>query len=120
TAHGVLPQIRFLAPLDDDALATQYRGAAATVMPSTLEGFGLPPLESIMTGTPVIYWEGCSAVAETSEGRGWGVPRAHDAEAWGSAFAEALTSPMRVSAPIGKYDWATTAGIVDDALNRLA
>lgn len=120
TAHGVARQLTFLDPLDDDALAIQYRAAAATVMPSTLEGFGLPPLESIMTGTPVIYWAGCSAVAETSDGRGWAVSRAHDAEEWGSAFAEALASPMRVSAPVGAYDWDATARIVDDTLARLA
>lgn len=120
TAHGVASQLVFLDPLDDDALALQYRAAAATVMPSTLEGFGLPPLESIMTGTPVIYWEGCAAVAETSDGRGWAVSSAYDAEEWGSAFAEALSSPTRVDAPVGRYDWAATAGIVDDVLKRLA
>jgi glycosyltransferase involved in cell wall biosynthesis len=120
TAHGVASQMTFLDPLDDDALAIQYRGAAATVMPSTLEGFGLPPLESIMTGTPVIYWAGCSAVAETSDGRGWAVSGARDIEEWGATFAEALSSHTRVSAPIGAYDWDTTAGIVDDVLKRIA
>ncbi|MGO2519548.1 MAG: glycosyltransferase [Microbacterium sp.] len=119
-AHGVASQLTFLDPLDDDALAIQYRGAAATVMPSTLEGFGLPPLESIMTGTPVIYWSGCSAVAETAEGRGWAVNGSHDVEEWGSAFAEALSSPTRVDAPVGRYDWDVTARTVDDVLKRLA
>lgn len=119
TAHGVASQLTFLDPLDDDALAIQYRGAAATVMPSMHEGFGLPPLESIMTSTPVIYWAGCSAVAETADGRGWAVNRARDITEWGSTFAEALSSHTRVSAPVGLYDWDVIARTVDDVLKGL-
>ena len=119
-AHGVTPHIRLLPALDDDELARQYRGASATVMPSMLEGFGLPPLESIMTGTPVIYWAGCAAVAETSEGRGWAVERAHDPDAWASAMADALREGRRVEPPKNAYDWAATADTVDAALQRLA
>ena len=37
-----------------DALGTLYRDALALVMPSYLEGFGFPPLEAALTGTPSI------------------------------------------------------------------
>ena len=40
--------------LSDAYLAELYRGAFATVMPSLYEGFGLPALESMACGTPVI------------------------------------------------------------------
>ncbi len=39
---------------DDAGLAAAYRGAAALVYPSLYEGFGLPPLEAMAAGTPVI------------------------------------------------------------------
>jgi glycosyltransferase involved in cell wall biosynthesis len=37
-----------------DALAPLYRGALAHVMPTYLEGFGFPPLEAALAGTPSI------------------------------------------------------------------
>lgn len=39
---------------NDQALAHHYRGAAAFIYPSTYEGFGLPPLEAMSQGCPVI------------------------------------------------------------------
>ncbi len=38
----------------DDDLAVMYGAATATVMPSVYEGFGLPVLESMACGTPVL------------------------------------------------------------------
>ena len=40
--------------VSEDELAALYRSASALVMPSTYEGFGLPVLEAMRLGTPVI------------------------------------------------------------------
>lgn len=47
TAHA-------LGDVDDDALASYYAGAVALVHPSLLEGFGLPFVEAMAQGCPVI------------------------------------------------------------------
>ena len=53
--RGNLAQsIHFCAPVDDEGLADLYRGAAAMIFPSLYEGFGLPILETMSCGTPVI------------------------------------------------------------------
>lgn len=40
--------------IDDDALQDMYRNALFSIYPSLYEGFGLPPLESMTYGCPVI------------------------------------------------------------------
>ncbi len=42
--------------VDDDDLPYIYQGAKVFVYPSLYEGFGLPPLESIASGTPTIAY----------------------------------------------------------------
>jgi glycosyltransferase involved in cell wall biosynthesis len=44
----------FTGYLSDDDLAPIYSGALAFVYPSLYEGFGLPPLEAMQCGTPII------------------------------------------------------------------
>jgi glycosyltransferase involved in cell wall biosynthesis len=46
--------IRFLGFVDDAALPDLYRAAGAFVYPSMFEGFGMPPIEAMACGCPVI------------------------------------------------------------------
>jgi glycosyltransferase involved in cell wall biosynthesis len=46
--------VRFLGFLPDETLAALYRLASVFVFPSLYEGFGLPPLEAMASGTPVV------------------------------------------------------------------
>jgi len=46
--------VRFLGYVPDKTLAVLYRLASVFVFPSLYEGFGLPPLEAMASGTPVV------------------------------------------------------------------
>jgi glycosyltransferase involved in cell wall biosynthesis len=46
--------VRFFGFVSNETLAVLYRLAAVFVFPSLYEGFGLPPLEAMASGTPVI------------------------------------------------------------------
>lgn len=51
---GLADHVVFTGRIDEPDLAAWYRGAIATVFPSLYEGFGLPVIESMACGTPVI------------------------------------------------------------------
>lgn len=46
--------VRVMGYTPDDALAALYSAAQVLVYPSLYEGFGLPPLEAMASGTPVV------------------------------------------------------------------
>jgi glycosyltransferase involved in cell wall biosynthesis len=52
--HQLHKYVRFLGYLPEETLAVMYRLAAVFVFPSLYEGFGLPPLEAMASGTPVV------------------------------------------------------------------
>jgi glycosyltransferase involved in cell wall biosynthesis len=51
---GLGERVRRLGYVPDDALPDLYAGADAFVFPSLYEGFGLPPLEALASGVPVV------------------------------------------------------------------
>ena len=50
---GVASRVHFLGPVADDELPERYSRAACLVLPSRLEGFGIPALEAQRCGLPV-------------------------------------------------------------------
>jgi len=60
--------IFFTGFVDDDDLACLYSGATALSYVSFYEGFGLPPLEAMCCGTPVIYGNNSSLIEVVGEG----------------------------------------------------
>ena len=53
-------RIEFVESANNEELACLYRGALAFVFPSLYEGFGLPPLEAMACGIPVLTSNVCS------------------------------------------------------------
>lgn len=55
---GLSDRVRFLAGLTTEDLAGLYRLAAVAVYPSVFEGFGIPIVEALASGTPVVTTRG--------------------------------------------------------------
>lgn len=51
---GLRPHVRHLTNVSDEKLAGLYAAASLLALPSHYEGFGLPPLEALHQGCPVI------------------------------------------------------------------
>ncbi|SAK48353.1 glycosyl transferase, group 1 [Caballeronia catudaia] len=60
---GARDRVKFMGRLSEEELAALYRGAQALLFPSLYEGFGLPIVESMACGTPVIT-SNCTAMPE--------------------------------------------------------
>jgi glycosyltransferase involved in cell wall biosynthesis len=53
-ALGLQERVKFIGFVDDGDLPHLYRAAVAFAFPSIYEGFGLPPLEAMASGVPVV------------------------------------------------------------------
>lgn len=88
---GVRERVKFLGYVDDEALPVLYSAAEVFVYPSLYEGFGLPVLEAMSCGAPVIT-SNVSSLPEVAGDAGVLVdPR--DADALARAMATVLRDP---------------------------
>jgi glycosyltransferase involved in cell wall biosynthesis len=53
-ALGLRDRVHFVGYLDEEDLPLWYAAATVFVFPSLYEGFGMPPLEAMACGTPVV------------------------------------------------------------------
>jgi len=61
------PQFRHLVDVPDEIIRRELRRARATIYVSSVEGFGLPPVESLHAGIPVIVTESIPSIADLPE-----------------------------------------------------
>ena len=120
---GVGDRVCFPGWVDEHDAPAVYRGAIAFVFPSLYEGFGLPPLEAMSCGTPVIVSDQSSLPEIVSDGGLCVDPRdvtalsqAMRAVALDEALRERLADAARTRAR--SFSWRQTAQATLDACQR--
>jgi glycosyltransferase involved in cell wall biosynthesis len=112
--HGLSDAVSFVGFVPSEAMALWYNSAEVFVYPSVFEGFGLPVLEAMACGTPVIT-SNVSSLPEVAEGVGLCLPP-HDVRAWtdtlqrvyhDAAWREAARERGLYKAQ--QFDWVKTA-----------
>jgi glycosyltransferase involved in cell wall biosynthesis len=113
-----------VATLTDAQLAAAYSGALALIYPSRYEGFGLPILEAMACGCPVIACDN-SSIAEAAGDAAIYVPEDDP-----SALAAAVTRLRDLStreayrargfARVSRFDWKRTADDVERFIRDVA
>lgn len=66
---GVASLVRFVGPVDHEALPTYYHAADVVVMPSFYESFGLVAVEAMASGVPVVASRVGGLSSTVSDGR---------------------------------------------------
>jgi glycosyltransferase involved in cell wall biosynthesis len=119
------PWRQTLGFVSEDDLVTLYRTAEALVMPSTYEGFGLPVLEAMSFGTPVICARASSLPEVGGDAAAWVNP--DDDRQVARAISRLIADPgvkasMRAAslAQAARFSWEETArqtlAAFDDAI----
>jgi glycosyltransferase involved in cell wall biosynthesis len=114
--------VRALGHVDDALLPGLYAGAAAFVLPSLYEGFGLTALEALAAGVPVVAADR-GALPEVC-GDAARLVDPGDPEAIAAALEEVLDdpAPWRAAGPprAAPLTWDATARALDGVLRELA
>ena len=117
---GLTAQVEFKDYLSIDELLRLYQGASALLYPSLWEGFGIPPLEALACGTPVIASD-IPAHREVLGEAGWFV-KLGNSQSWAEAF-QLLASPSFVKerlaagqALVSKLTWHHAVDALERAL----
>jgi len=106
--------VRFTGFVDEAHKPALYRGAVAFIFPSRYEGFGLPPLEALACGTPVVGSD-TSSIPEVVGSAGVLLPP-DDAEGMAGALIQLATDEgfraelsRRALAQAARFSWARAA-----------
>jgi glycosyltransferase involved in cell wall biosynthesis len=94
---NVRDRVQILSQVSDDRLAEIYHHASVVAVPSLAEGFGLPVVEGLRKGRPVVA-ASTTALTELAELLPVRLADPHDARAWAAELLEA--SRAEVFAPL--------------------
>ncbi len=121
--HHLEDHVQFIGFIPPEDLAIWYNCAEVFVYPSVFEGFGLPVLEAMACGTPVIVSD-ASSLPEVAGDAGLCIPP-HDVEAWAVALRRAWDDDQwreqaraRGLAQAERYTWALTAQQTADSYRK--
>lgn len=117
--YGFADRLEIRTAVSDETLAALYRGSEALVVPSRWEGFGLPVLEGLMTGTKVVYYRGAASVSEICQGGQFAVEDATDAGEFRSQMALAIDSPFTCPTDLTQFGWETVTSRVESVIRHL-
>jgi len=98
--QGLNGRVRFLGFVADEDLPALYSGATLFLFPSLYEGFGLPLLEAMQCGVPVVT-SNASSLPEVVKGKGISGEETavqlspHDQAAWTDTLQDLLANPAR-------------------------
>ncbi len=95
-ALGLEKRVHFVGYVADETLPLWYNTAVALTFPSLYEGFGMPIIQALACGTPVIAAD-VSAIPEAVGDAGWLFPP-HDAAALADCIREVCDQPALVAA----------------------
>ncbi len=120
---GLRPHINFVSGVSDERIVELYAEAELAVVPSLYEGFSLPAIEAMCTGTPLVATDG-GALPEVTGKDGDTVfqCRAGDAEGLAARLREALDDPAareRIGAAgrkrvVDRWSWEHCAKLTVD------
>jgi len=117
-ALGVADRVELMPWLDDAAFQDVFAGAGLVIFPSDFEGFGLPAIEAMRLGIPVVVSDD-PALAEVTGGHA-AVARSTDPEDLAVAITAALGfSPDQLEAGrrfTDRFAWRRTASVVRTSL----
>jgi glycosyltransferase involved in cell wall biosynthesis len=123
-ANGIGDAVVFLGSVSDQTLRALYCAAAALVYPSRYEGFGLPVLEAMASGTPVLAAR-CASLPEVLGEVGM-LLDPDDVRQWTEAIAVVLSdgeqrARMRTAglARASHFTWAKTARTTLDVYRQV-
>lgn len=118
-------RIVFSGYLTDPELGALMVGARAFAFPSLYEGFGLPPLEAMAAGIPVVAASAGSLPEVLGDAPFWCDPL--DVGSIGEALTRAVTDPQARQEAIRRgriraegYTWAETAELTLDAYKMVS
>jgi glycosyltransferase involved in cell wall biosynthesis len=117
-ALGVADRVELMPWLDDAAFQDYFAGAGLVIFPSDFEGFGLPAIEAMRLGIPVVVSDD-PALAEVTGGHA-AVARSTAPADLATAIAEALAfTPDQLDAGrtfTDSFSWRRTASVVRSSL----
>ncbi|MEO7986957.1 MAG: glycosyltransferase family 1 protein [Gemmatimonadales bacterium] len=123
---GLEDRVKYVGYVADEDLAALYSAAECLALPSWYEGFGIPIVEAMACGCPVVTSSGRHAAPEVAGGAAILVDPA-DPESIAAGLSRVLDGPALRAELVAKglvrgpqFDWNTTGRLTGEIIRTLA